>query len=69
MDTLSEGYFGDMGMLAYVQGVQRQEIRREMSVVKHQEMAGTTLGDHHKEYFAGENALLAGGNDNTMNQF
>ena len=69
VDTLSEGYFGDMGMLAYVRGVQRQEIRREMSVVKHQEMAGTTLGDHHKEYFAGENALLAGGNDNTMNQF
>ena len=69
VDTLSEGYFGDMGMLAYVRGVQRQEIRREMSVVKHQEMAGTTLGDHHKEYFAGENALLAGGKDNTMNQF
>ena len=69
VDTLSEGYFGDMGMLAYVRGVQRQEIRREMSVVKHQEMAGTTLGDHHKEYFAGENALLAGGRDNTMNQF
>ena len=69
VDTLSEGYFGDMGMLAYVRSVQRQEIRREMSVVKHQEMAGTTLGDHHKEYFAGENALLAGGKDNTMNQF
>ena len=69
VDTLSEGYFGDMGMLAYVRGVQRQEIRREMSVVKHQEMAGTTLGDHHKEYFAGENALLAGGNENTMSQF
>ena len=69
VDTLSEGYFGDHGMLAYVKGVQRMEIRRNMNVVKHQEMAGTTIGDHHKEYFAGENALLAGGKDNTMNQF
>ncbi|XOV86299.1 MAG: isocitrate lyase [Pseudomonadota bacterium] len=69
VDTLSEGYFGDAGMLAYVKGVQRMEIRREMSVVKHQEMAGTTIGDNHKEYFAGENALLAGGKENTMNQF
>lgn len=69
VDTLSEGYFGDNGMLAYVKGVQRMEIRRNMNVVKHQEMAGTTMGDHHKEYFAGENALLAGGKDNTMHQF
>ncbi len=69
VDTLSEGYFGDHGMLAYVKGVQRQEIRRSMNVVKHQEMAGTTIGDNHKEYFAGDNALLAGGKENTMNQF
>ena len=69
VDTLAEGYFGDMGMLAYVKGVQRMEIRRNMNVVKHQEMAGTTIGDHHKEYFAGDNALLAGGKDNTMSQF
>ena len=69
VDMLAEGYFGDDGMLAYVKGVQRQEIRRKMNVVKHQEMAGTTIGDHHKEYFAGENALLAGGSDNTMSQF
>ena len=69
VDTLAEGYFGDMGMLAYVKGVQRMEIRRKMNVVKHQEMAGTTIGDHHKEYFAGDNALLAGGNENTMSQF
>ena len=69
VDTLAEGYFGDQGMLAYVRGVQRQEIRRNMNVVKHQEMAGTTIGDHHKEYFAGENALLAGGKENTMSQF
>lgn len=69
VDTLAEGYFADPGMLAYVQGVQRTEIRRNMNVVKHQEMAGTTIGDNHKEYFAGDNALLAGGKDNTMNQF
>ena len=69
VDELAEGYFGDLGMLAYVKGVQRTEIRRNMNVVKHQEMAGTTIGDNHKEYFAGDNALLAGGKDNTMNQF
>ncbi|MEX0943398.1 MAG: isocitrate lyase [Pseudomonadales bacterium] len=69
VDVLSQGYFGDNGMLAYVKGVQRTEIRREMNVVRHQEMAGTTIGDNHKEYFAGENALLAGGKENTMNQF
>jgi len=69
VDVLSEGYFGDQGMLAYVLDVQRAEIRRNMAVVKHQEMAGTTIGDNHKEYFAGEKALLAGGKDNTMNQF
>jgi isocitrate lyase len=69
VDTLSEGYFGANGMLAYVKGVQRMEIRRNMNVVKHQEMAGTTIGDNHKEYFAGENALLAGGKENTMSQF
>ena len=27
------------------------------------------IGDDHKEYFAGEAALKAGGKDNTMNQF
>lgn len=68
-DILSEGYFGDLGMLAYVRDVQRQEIRRDMDSVKHQDMAGSNIGDDHKEYFSGENALLAGGKDNTMNQF
>jgi len=68
-DMLSEGYFGDLGMLAYVQGIQRQEIRREMSSVKHQDLAGSTVGDTHKEYFSGENALKASGEANTMNQF
>jgi len=68
-DVLSEGYFGDLGMLAYVRDVQRQEIRRDMASVKHQDLAGSNIGDDHKEYFAGENALLAGGSENTMNQF
>ena len=68
-DILSEGYFGELGMLAYVRDIQRQEIRREQASVKHQDLAGTTIGDEHKEYFSGKNALLAGGKDNTMNQF
>lgn len=68
-DVLSEGYFGDKGMLAYVRDIQRLEIRRNMPSVKHQDMAGTTVGDNHKEYFAGDKALLAGGKDNTMHQF
>ena len=68
-DTLSEGYFGDLGMLAYVRDIQRREIRRDMASVKHQDMAGSNIGDDHKAYFSGDNALLAGGSANTMNQF
>ncbi len=68
-DVLSEGYFGDLGMLAYVRDVQRQEIRRGLAAVKHQDLAGSNIGDDHKEYFLGEKALLAGGAANTMNQF
>ena len=68
-DILSEGYFGDLGMLAYVRDIQRREIRRNMASVKHQDLAGSNVGDDHKEYFSGENALLAGGGANTMNQF
>ena len=68
-DTLAQGYFGKEGMLAYVKGVQRQEIRRGIATVKHQDMAGSNMGDDHKEYFSGEQALLAGGGANTMNQF
>jgi len=67
--VLTEGYFGEKGMLAYVKEIQRQEIRRDMSSVKHQDFAGSTVGDTHKEYFSGDNALKAGGADNTMNQF
>lgn len=68
-DNLAKGYFADQGMLAYVKGVQRQEIRQGIACVKHQNMAGSDIGDNHKEYFAGEAALKAGGKDNTMNQF
>lgn len=68
-DELSCGYFGEQGMLAYVKNVQRQEIRRGLACVKHQDMAGSNIGDDHKEYFAGDNALKASGKDNTMNQF
>ena len=68
-DNLAKGYFGEEGMLAYVRGVQRQEIRQGLACVKHQAMAGSDLGDTHKEYFSGENALKAGGEANTMNQF
>ena len=69
MNDLTEGYFGEEGMLAYVRGVQRQEIRKGVSCVKHQRMAGSDLGDDHKTFFAGEKALKAGGENNTSNQF
>ena len=68
-DDLAKGYFGDEGMLAYVRGVQRREIREGIATVKHQNMAGSDIGDNHKEYFAGDAALKAGGAHNTMNQF
>jgi isocitrate lyase len=68
-DNLAKEYFGAMGMLGYVKGVQRQEIRQGIACVKHQNMSGSDLGDDHKEYFAGEAALKAGGAHNTMNQF
>ncbi|WP_017939955.1 isocitrate lyase [Zestomonas thermotolerans] len=68
-DNLAKGYFAEEGMLAYVKGVQRQEIRQGIACVKHQNMAGSDIGDNHKEYFAGEAALKASGQNNTMNQF
>ncbi len=68
-DNLAKAYFGDDGMLGYVKNVQRQEIRQGIACVKHQNMAGSDMGDDHKEYFAGEAALKAAGKDNTMNQF
>ena len=68
-DNLAKEYFGEKGMLGYVEGVQRKEIRQGIACVKHQNMAGSDMGDDHKEYFAGEAALKASGEDNTMNQF
>ncbi len=68
-DTLAKEYFGDLGMLGYVLHVQREEIRQGIACVKHQNMAGSDIGDDHKEYFAGDAALKAGGEHNTMNQF
>ncbi len=68
-DNLAKEYFGEAGMLGYVAGVQRKEIRQGIACVKHQNMSGSDIGDDHKEYFAGEAALKAGGAHNTMNQF
>jgi isocitrate lyase len=68
-DNLAKEYFGEAGMLGYVLNVQRQEIRQGIACVKHQNMAGSDIGDDHKEYFSGDRALKAGGEDNTMNQF
>ncbi|MCB1439464.1 MAG: isocitrate lyase [Nitratireductor sp.] len=68
-DNLAKRYFGDEAMLGYVRNVQREEIRQSIACVKHQNMAGSDIGDDHKEYFAGDAALKAAGEDNTMNQF
>jgi isocitrate lyase len=68
-DNLSKEYFGTQGMLGYVRNVQREEIRQGIACVRHQNMAGSDIGDDHKEYFAGEAALKAGGEHNTMSQF
>ncbi|MCB2066079.1 MAG: isocitrate lyase, partial [Erythrobacter sp.] len=68
-DNLARRYFGEEGMLGYVKQVQREEIRQGIACVKHQNMAGSDIGDDHKEAFAGEAALKAGGQHNTMNQF
>jgi isocitrate lyase len=69
MNDLSEGYFGEQKMLAYVKEIQREEIRRNVSAVKHQHEVGSNLGDDFKEMTGGDRALKAGGAHNTMNQF
>jgi isocitrate lyase len=69
MDELSHGYFGEDKMLAYVATVQREEIRRGISAVRHQHEVGSDLGDSFKEMVGGDRALKAGGSANTMNQF
>ena len=68
-DHLSKEYFGGQAMLGYVAHVQRKEIREGIACVRHQNMSGSDIGDDHKEYFAGEAALKAAGEHNTMNQF
>lgn len=68
-DELSRGYFGEDKMLAYVATVQREEIRRGISAVRHQHEVGSDLGDTFKEMVSGERALKASGAHNTMNQF
>src|SRR5690554_4473463 len=62
-DNLAKEYYGDKGMLGYVAGVQRKEIREGIACVKHQNMAGSDLGDDHKEYFSGDAALKASGKE------
>ena len=69
MNDLSEGYFGEDKMLAYVKNIQREEIRQNVSAVKHQHEVGSDLGDTFKEMTGGDRALKAGGEHNTMNQF
>lgn len=69
VDELARGYFGGDKMKAYVVSVQREEIRRGVSAVKHQHEVGSDLGDTFKEMVGGERALKAGGHANTMNQF
>ena len=69
MNDLSEGYFGEQKMLAYVKEIQREEIRRSVSAVRHQHEVGSDLGDTFKEMTGGDRALKAGGEHNTMNQF
>ena len=68
-DNLARRYFGEEGVLGYVKQVQREEIRQGIACVKHQNMAGSDIGDDHKDAFAGDAALKAGGENNTMNQF
>ncbi|MCO5091377.1 isocitrate lyase [Bosea sp. (in: a-proteobacteria)] len=69
VDELAAGYFGPDRMKAYVNTVQREEIRRGISAVRHQHEVGSDLGDSFKEMVGGERALKAGGHANTMNQF
>lgn len=69
MNDLSHGYFGEDKMLAYVKNIQREEIRTNVSAVKHQHEVGSNLGDDFKEMTGGDRALKAGGAHNTMNQF
>ena len=68
-DNLARDYFGGQALLGYVKNVQREEIRQGIACDRHQNMSGSDIGDDHKEYFAGEAALKAAGERNSMNQF
>jgi isocitrate lyase len=52
--------FWEEGMLAYVK-FKDKKIRKGVACKKHQRMAGSNLGDDHKTFFAGDNALKADG--------
>ena len=45
-DMLAKNYFSDMGMLAYVKGVQRNEIRDGVECVKHQVILSISISLH-----------------------
>ena len=44
------------------------DIRQGVACVRHQNMSGSEIGDDHKDLFAGEATLQAGGAHDTMNQ-
>ena len=59
--ALRHGMAGAPGLEVWGPYAQREEIRQGIACVKHQNMAGSDIGDDHKEYFAGEAALKAAG--------
>jgi len=63
MNDLSEGYFGEQKMLAYVKNIQREEIRTNVSAVKHQHEVGSNLGDDFKEMSLLERSIETEKND------
>lgn len=70
MDILAEKYFGYDGMFGYVQEVQRKEIERGVTAVRHQTEVGTPFADgFQKRVLNEQEVLLASGPNNTMNQF
>ncbi|GIR69197.1 MAG: hypothetical protein CM15mP74_04480 [Halieaceae bacterium] len=66
-DNLAKEYFGEAGMLGYVAGVQRKEIRQGMPG-ETPEHGGSDMGDDQKILLGGCCAESRG-RDNTMNQF
>ena len=62
-------YFGAECMLAYVENVQLEEIRRGLPVVRHQHFVGTEVFDFYRRMQMGDQAIQASGEGNTMDQF